>query len=64
VSGVQIGLEALCAVNWMNPNLEDRFVHLIAHEYAHVQQVRARVDDEHPTLLEASVCHLSFDHGR
>jgi hypothetical protein len=23
VSGVQIGLEALCAVNWMNPNVED-----------------------------------------
>jgi len=55
VSGVQIGLEALCAVNWMNPNLEDRFVHLIAHEYAHVQQVRALVDDEHPTVLEASL---------
>ena len=55
VSGVQIGLEALCAVTWMNPNLEDRFVHVIAHEYAHVQQVRALVDDEHPTVLEASL---------
>ena len=55
VSGVQIGLEALCAVKWMNPNVEDRFVHLIAHEYAHVQQVQALVDDEHPTILEASL---------
>jgi hypothetical protein len=55
VSGVQIGLEALCAVNWMDPNLEDRFLHVIAHEYAHVQQVRALVDDEHPTVLEASL---------
>src|SRR6202167_5141890 len=35
--GVQIGLEALCATNWMNPNLEDPSVHVIAHEYAHVQ---------------------------
>ena len=55
VSGVQIGLEALCAVNWMNPNVEDRFVHVIAHEYAHVQQVQALVDDERPTVLEASL---------
>jgi hypothetical protein len=52
VTGLQIGLEALCAVNWFNPNVEDRFVHTIAHEYAHVQQVRALVDDEHPTVLE------------
>jgi hypothetical protein len=55
VSGVQIGIEALCAVTWMNPNLEDRVVCVIAHEYAHVQQVRAMVDDEHPTVLEASL---------
>jgi len=26
-------------------------VHVIAHEYAHVQQVAALVDDEHPTVL-------------
>src|SRR5437016_994370 len=46
-SGVQIGLEALCATSWLNPTVEDRFVHVIAHEYAHVQQLRALVDDEH-----------------
>lgn len=51
VTGLQIGLEALCAANWMNPDVEDRFVHVIAHEYAHVQQVQALVDDEHPTVL-------------
>jgi hypothetical protein len=55
VTGVQIGLEALCATNWLNPNVEDRFVHVIAHEYAHVQQVQALVDDEHPTVLERSL---------
>jgi len=54
-SGVQIGLEALCATTWMNPNLEDRFVHTIAHEYGHVQQLAALDDDEHPTVLEASL---------
>jgi len=37
-AGVSIGLEALCAADFMNPNLEDRFVHTIAHEYGHIQQ--------------------------
>jgi len=37
-SGVSIGVEALCAANFMDPNLEDRFVHNIAHEYGHIQQ--------------------------
>jgi Predicted Zn-dependent protease (DUF2268) len=55
VSGVQIGLEALCATDWLNPNVEDRFVHVIAHEYVHVQQVQALVDDEHPTVLAMSL---------
>jgi Predicted Zn-dependent protease (DUF2268) len=53
--GVQIGLEALCAVSWLNPNLEDRFVHVLAHEYAHVQQSPALADDEHPTVLELAL---------
>jgi hypothetical protein len=55
VTGLQIGLEALCSAEWFNPNVEDRFVHVVAHEYAHVQQVRALVDDEHPTVLERSL---------
>jgi Predicted Zn-dependent protease (DUF2268) len=57
-SGVEIGLEALCGVTWMEPNVEDRFVHVIAHEYAHVQQALrapALYDDEHPTVLEESL---------
>jgi hypothetical protein len=53
--GVQIGLEALCAVDWLNPNLEDRFVHVIAHEYAHVQQSPALADAAHPTVLEQAL---------
>jgi hypothetical protein len=55
VTGVQIGLEALCAVKYFDPSVEDRFVHVVAHEYAHAQQVRALVDDQHPTVLEGSL---------
>jgi hypothetical protein len=55
VFGVMIGLEALCGVKYFDANVEDRFVHVISHEYVHVQQVRALVDDEHPTVLEASL---------
>jgi hypothetical protein len=53
--GIQVGLEALCATNWLNPNLEDRFVHVIAHEYTHVQQAPSLANDEHPTVLELSL---------
>lgn len=55
VTGVQIGLEALCAIKYFDSNVEDRFVHVTVHEYAHVQQVRALVDDQRPTVLEASL---------
>jgi hypothetical protein len=57
-SGVMIGLEALCATNWMNPSVEDRFVHVIAHEYVHVQQalaVPALFNETKPTVLQESL---------
>jgi hypothetical protein len=57
-SGVIIGLEALCAVNYLNPNVEDRFVHAIAHEYIHVQQALQSptlYNDPKPTVLGASL---------
>jgi hypothetical protein len=41
-SGVTVGLEALCAADFMNPNPEDRFVHVVAHEYGHIQQSPAQ----------------------
>lgn len=50
-AGVVVGLEALCNADWMQADVGDRFVHLIAHEYVHVQQPGARVDLEQPTLL-------------
>ena len=57
-TGVMIGLEALCAINYLDANVEDRFVHVLAHEYAHVQQARlapALYDDPKPTVLEESL---------
>ena len=57
-TGVIIALEALCAVNYLNPNVEDRFVHTIAHEYAHVQQALrspALYNNPKPTVLDASL---------
>lgn len=56
--GVMIGLEALCAVTWLEPDLENRFVHVVAHEYAHVQQALAKpavYNDPKPTVLEESL---------
>jgi hypothetical protein len=37
-SGVTMGLEAMCAADFMDPDLVDRFVHNISHEYGHIQQ--------------------------
>lgn len=54
-TGVQIGLEALCATDWINPDIEDRFVGVIAHEYAHVQQAVAFSEMENATVLAASL---------
>lgn len=54
-TGVQIGLEALCATDWINPDLEDRFVRVIVHEYAHVQQAAAFSELEGATVLSASL---------
>jgi uncharacterized protein YjaZ len=57
-SGVMIGIESLCAVTWLESNLEDRSVHLAAHEYAHVQQAIAAPDfynKNKPTVLEESL---------
>ncbi len=57
-AGVMIGLEALCGVTWMNPNIENRFTYVIAHEYAHVQQAFASpvfYGNEKPTVLEESL---------
>lgn len=54
-TGVQIGLEALCAADWINPDVEGRFVSVAAHEYAHVQQAVAFSEIKNATVLAASL---------
>lgn len=56
-TGIQVGLEALCATEWLNPDVEDRIVYVLAHEYVHVQQVNAEAIDAktNPTVLEISL---------
>jgi Predicted Zn-dependent protease (DUF2268) len=53
-AGVLIGLETICRADWLEQNIEDRLVHLIAHEYAHVQQPVAQTDKPDATVLLAS----------
>ncbi|MBT2118034.1 lytic murein transglycosylase [Dyella sp. LX-66] len=56
--GVIIGLEALCAISYLEANPEDRFVHVMAHEYAHAQQARkspAFFNGDKPTVLQQSL---------
>ena len=60
-SGVIIGLEALCAADFMNPNVQDRFVHVIAHEYVHIQQTG--LNDFEPGDPHATVLRVSLGEG-
>jgi hypothetical protein len=56
--GVQIALEAMCSENaarFLDASVDDRFVHVIAHEYIHAQQAPALANNEHPTVLERSL---------
>lgn len=62
-TGLQIGLEALCAAKFDELDPEERFVRVIAHEYIHVQQFPALDDDEHPTLLARSIIEGGAEFG-
>jgi hypothetical protein len=61
-SGVYMGVEALCSANFMDPNLNDRFVHNIAHEYGHVQQTGA-YQNLNPGDPDATVLTMSLMEG-
>ncbi|MCJ2179179.1 DUF2268 domain-containing putative Zn-dependent protease [Novosphingobium album (ex Hu et al. 2023)] len=50
-SGVLIGLEVACRSDWMESDLSDRLLHLIAHEYGHIQQPPELDDDTIPTTV-------------
>jgi hypothetical protein len=53
-AGVLIALEKICSADWLEPNIPDRLVHLISHEYIHVQQPLAQMEDaDKPTVLQA-----------
>jgi hypothetical protein len=62
-TGIQIGIEMLCAVKWDNLDSEERFVRIIVHEYMHVQQFSALDNDEHPTLLERALIEGGAEFG-
>lgn len=53
--GLYIGLEALCAAKFIEADDEDRFVHVIAHEYVHAQQPLAQVEDREESVLRAAL---------
>lgn len=53
-SGVLIGLEVVCRASWLQHDLTDRIVHLIAHEYGHVEQGTG-VGQTHTVLRQALV---------
>lgn len=54
-NGVQVGLEALCAATFINPDIEDRFVGVLVHEYVHTQQSPAMTEEQAHTVLEISL---------
>ncbi len=54
-TGIQVGLEALCATDFLHPDVEDRFVFVTAHEFIHVQQELAFADLAEPTVLQVSL---------
>ena len=61
-AGVLIGVETVCKSNWMQADVGDRLVHLIAHEYAHVQQpIVERMGD--PTDGSLTVLQVSLIEG-
>lgn len=53
--GLYIGLEALCAAKFIEADDEDRFVHVIAHEYIHAQQPLAQIEDREESVLRAAL---------
>ena len=55
LDGIQVGLEALCATDFINPDIEDRFVGVLIHEYVHTQQAPELTEKEQYTVLEVSL---------
>jgi hypothetical protein len=45
-AGVLVGIETICRADWLQRNLEDRLVYLVAHEYIHAQQSEDVIKDD------------------
>lgn len=56
-SGVIIGLEVLCVVDFMNFNVQDCFVYVIVYEYVYIQQI-GLIDFEFGDLYVMVLCVL------
>lgn len=57
-NGVQVALEGMCsttAARVLDRDVDERFVHVIAHEYIHSQQAPALADTEDLTVLQRSL---------
>jgi uncharacterized protein YjaZ len=55
VTGIQVGLEALCATDFIEPDIESRFVGVLVHEYVHAQQDPALTEKDNLTVLETAL---------
>lgn len=55
VTGIQVGLEALCATDFIEPDIEDRFVGVLVHEYVHAQQNPALTEKTDLGILETAL---------
>lgn len=55
ITGIQVGLEALCATNFIDPIIQSRVEGVLVHEFVHAQQNPALTEKEHPTVLEAAL---------
>ena len=55
VTGIQVGLEALCATDFIEPDIESRFVGVLVHEYVHAQQNPGLTEKTDLTVLETAL---------
>jgi hypothetical protein len=61
-AGVLVGVETVCRADWLQRNLEDRLVYLVAHEYIHAQQPRTVLTDD-PLAWKRTVLEHSLVEG-
>lgn len=54
-NGVIVNVESLCAVKTFDADIEDRLVHVTAHEYVHAQQKSSLLENANPTVLQRAL---------